>query len=340
MKQAVLIISLLLMFITGICAWWFWHDMQTQLNAPLKLDARIDFTIKPGTGLRTVTHELKNMGLMYQPYYLLIEARRQGKESRIKAGEYEISPGTTPLQLLDQFVAGKVKQHALTLIEGWSFAQLLNAVKNNQILQQSPDLIDGHRAMAILQNPEFSPEGQFFPDTYHFPRGTTDIQFLQRVYDKMQLVLAEEWEQRSGNLPYQSPYEALVMASLIEKETALPEERGDVAGVFVRRLQRGMKLQTDPTVIYAMGDQYGGKLLRKDLDIDSPYNTYVYAGLPPTPIALAGRESLRAALHPEEGNTLYFVARGDGSHQFSETLDEHNKAVARYILGKQNNEKQ
>jgi UPF0755 protein len=280
------------------------------------------------------------MGLMYQPYYLLIEARRQGKESRIKAGEYEISPGTTPLQLLDQFVAGKVKQHALTLIEGWSFAQLLNAVKNNQILQQSPDLIDGQSLMAILQNPDFSPEGQFFPDTYHFPRGTTDIQFLQRVYDKMQLVLAEEWEQRSENLPYQSPYEALIMASLIEKETALPEERGDVAGVFVRRLQRGMKLQTDPTVIYAMGDQYGGKLLRKDLDIDSPYNTYVYAGLPPTPIALAGRESLRAALHPEEGNTLYFVARGDGSHQFSETLDEHNKAVARYILGKQNNEKQ
>jgi len=237
-------------------------------------------------------------------------------------------------------VAGKVKQHALTLIEGWSFAQLLNAVKNNQILQQSADLIDGQRLMAILQNPDFSPEGQFFPDTYHFPRGTTDIQFLQRVYDKMQLVLAEEWEQRSENLPYQSPYEALIMASLIEKETALPEERGDVAGVFVRRLQRGMKLQTDPAVIYAMGDQYGGKLLRKDLDIDSPYNTYVYAGLPPTPIALAGRESLRAALHPEEGNTLYFVARGDGSHQFSETLDEHNKAVARYILGKQNNEKQ
>jgi UPF0755 protein len=339
MKQTVVIISLLLIFITGICAWWFWLDMQTQLNAPLKLDTRIEFTIKPGTGLKSISLELKNMGLMQQPYYLLIEARRQGKEGRIKAGEYEINPGTTPLQLLEQFVTGKVKQHALTLIEGWSFAQVLEAIKNNQVLQQSPGLIDGQSLMAALQNPDLSPEGQFFPDTYHFPKGTTDIQFLQRAYDKMQQVLAEEWDQRSENLPYQAPYEALVMASLVEKETAMPAERGDVAGVFVRRLQRGMKLQTDPTVIYAMGDQYGGKLLRKHLDIDSPYNTYVYEGLPPTPIALAGRESLHAALHPEAGNTLYFVAKGDGSHYFSDTLDEHNKAVAKYILNKQNNEK-
>jgi len=340
MKQTVLIISLLLIFITGVCAWLFWLDMQKQLNDPLNVDTRIDFAIKPGTGLKTVSYELKTLGLMQQPYYLLIEARRQGKESQIKAGEYEINPGTTPLQLLDQFVAGKVKQHALILIEGWSFAQVLETIKNNRILQQSPELIDGQSLMAALLKPDISPEGQFFPDTYHFPRGTTDIQFLQRAYDKMQMVLAEEWEQRSENLPYQSPYEALIMASLIEKETALPEERGNIAGVFVRRLQRGMKLQTDPTVIYAMGDQYEGKLLRKDLDIDSPYNTYVYAGLPPTPIALAGRESLRAALHPEEGNTLYFVAKGDGSHHFSETLDEHNRAVSRYILSKHNNEKE
>ena len=340
MKQAVIIVSLLLMVITGVCAGWFWHDMQTQLNTPLKLDAPMYFTITPGTGLKTVGHELKNLGLMNQPYYLLLEARRQDKEGKVKAGEYEINPGTTPLQLLDQFVAGKVKQHVLTLVEGWSFAQVLAAIQNNQILQQSPGQADGKNIMFALQSPDFSPEGQFFPDTYHFPMGTTDIQFLQRAYDKMQQVLAEEWEQRSENLPYQSPYEALITASLIEKETALPEERGDIAGVFVRRLQRGMKLQTDPTVIYAMGDQYDGKLLRKDLGIDSPYNTYVYAGLPPTPIALTGRESLHAALHPKEGDSLYFVAKGDGSHYFSATLDEHNNAVARFILGKQNNEKE
>lgn len=319
---------------------WLWHDMQTQLNSPVKLDVKTDFIIKPGTGLKTIANDLKAMGLMKQSYYLLFEARRQDKEGKIKAGEYEIIPGTTPLQLLDLFVAGKVKQHTLTLIEGWSFAQVMESIRNHPVLEKTPDLTDGESVMAALLKPEVSPEGQFFPDTYHFPRGTTDLQFLQRAYDKMQQVLAEEWEQRSDNLPYQSPYEALIMASLIEKETGLPEERGDVAGVFVRRLQMGMRLQTDPTVIYAMGDQYDGRLLRKDLIIDSPYNTYVYAGLPPTPIALSGRESLHAALHPKDGKTLYFVAKGDGSHHFSETLEEHNRAVAKYILGKQNNEKE
>ena len=319
---------------------WLWHDMQNQLNSPLNLDTQTDFIIKPGTGLKTIANDLKTMGLMNQPYYLLFEARRQGKEGRIKAGEYEIIPGTTPLQLLDQFVAGKVKQHTLTLIEGWSFTQVIEAIRNHPVLEQTPDLTDGETVMTTLQKPEVSPEGQFFPDTYHFPIGTSDIQFLQRAYDKMQHVLAEEWEQRSDNLPYQSPYEALIMASLIEKETGLPEERGDIAGVFVRRMQKGMRLQTDPTVIYAMGDQYDGRLLRKDLTIDSPYNTYVYAGLPPTPIALTGSESLHAALHPKEGKTLYFVSRGDGSHHFSETLEEHNRAVAKYILGKQKNEKE
>lgn len=319
---------------------WLWHDMQNQLNSPLNLDTQTDFIIKPGTGLKTIANDLKTMGLMNQPYYLLFEARRQGKEGRIKAGEYEIIPGTTPLQLLDQFVAGKVKQHTLTLIEGWSFTQVIEAIRNHPVLEQTPDLTDGETVMTTLQKPEVSPEGQFFPDTYHFPKGTSDIQFLQRAYDKMQHVLAEEWEQRSDNLPYQSPYEALIMASLIEKETGLPEERGDIAGVFVRRMQKGMRLQTDPTVIYAMGDQYDGRLLRKDLTIDSPYNTYVYAGLPPTPIALTGSESLHAALHPKEGKTLYFVSRGDGSHHFSETLEEHNRAVAKYILGKQKNEKE
>jgi UPF0755 protein len=339
-KRAVIIISLLLISITGVCTMWLWHDMQNQLNSPLNLDTQTDFIIKPGTGLKTIANDLKTMGLMNQPYYLLFEARRQGKEGRIKAGEYEIIPGTTPLQLLDQFVAGKVKQHTLTLIEGWSFTQVIEAIRNHPVLEQTPDLTDGETVMTTLQKPEVSPEGQFFPDTYHFPKGTSDIQFLQRAYDKMQHVLAEEWEQRSDNLPYQSPYEALIMASLIEKETGLPEERGDIAGVFVRRTQKGMRLQTDPTVIYAMGDQYDGRLLRKDLTIDSPYNTYVYAGLPPTPIALTSRESLHAALHPKEGKTLYFVSRGDGSHHFSETLEEHNRAVAKYILGKQKNEKE
>ena len=288
--------------------------------------------------LKSVSAELESLGLIKRPYYLLIEARRQGREGRIKAGEYIIMPGTTPLQLLDQFVAGKVKQYAITLVEGWTFAQVMDAVKNDVILKQTLNSIDGNNVMLALQEPGLSPEGQFFPDTYHFPRDTTDIQFLQRAHAKMQEVLAEEWQDRAAGLPYQTLYAALILASLIEKETGLSEERADIAGVFVRRLQRDMKLQTDPTVIYAMGKDFDGNIRRKNLEIDSPYNTYLYAGLPPTPIALPGRESLHAALHLGDGNTLYFVAKGDGSHHFSETLAEHNEAVAKYQLNSQKDE--
>ena len=338
MKRAIVFLSLLLIVIAGICGLWFWHDMQTQLHAPLELNSEIDFIIQPGMSLKSVGAELENLGLIKRPYYLLIEARRQGREGRIKAGEYVIGPGTTPLQLLDQFVAGKVKQYAITLIEGWTFAQVMDAVKNDVILKQTLNSIDGNNVMLALQEPGLSPEGQFFPDTYHFPRGTTDIQFLQRAHAKMQEVLAEEWQDRAAGLPYQTLYAALILASLIEKETGLSEERADIAGVFVRRLQRDMKLQTDPTVIYAMGKDFDGNIRRKNLEIDSPYNTYLYAGLPPTPIALPGRESVHAALHPGDGNTLYFVAKGDGSHHFSETLAEHNEAVAKYQLNSQKDE--
>jgi UPF0755 protein len=193
---------------------------------------------------------------------------------------------------------------------------------------------DGKTVMSALGYPEVHPEGRFFPDTYHFPSGMTDIEFLQRAYDTMVAVLDEEWQQKAEGLPYKTADEALIMASIIEKETAVASERVTIAGVFVRRLQKGMKLQTDPTVIYAMGENYNGNIRRKDLKTDSPYNTYVVAGLPPTPIALPGVEAIHAALHPEQGETLYFVAKGDGSHYFSKTLKEHNRAVAKYQLGK------
>ncbi len=336
MKQSLLIVSLLLCVITGLAGSWFWYDMRTQLNRPLSLQTETEFIIEPGMSFNEVSEQLKTADLMSQPHYLLIEARRLGKATRIKAGEYSISPGTTPLQLLDQFVAGKVRQYELALIEGWSYAQVIQTVHNHPALQKTLESTDGKTVMAKLQKPEISPEGQFFPDTYHFPRGTTDIQFLQRAHDKMQSVLADKWAQRAEGLPYQSPYEALIMASLIEKETGVAEERPEIAGVFVRRLQSNMKLQTDPTVIYAMGEDYDGNIRRADLSLDSPYNTYVYAGLPPTPIALAGHAALDAALHPAEGKTLYFVARGDGSHHFSETLEEHNSAVAKYQLNQGN----
>lgn len=333
MKQAVLVICLLTILSTCLLGIWFWHDMQTQLHAPLMIDREIEYTIKPGMSLQSVSRELGQLGIIRQPYYLVIEARRQAVAGKLRAGEYVITPGTTPLQLLDQFVAGKVKQYALTLIEGWNFRQMMDAVTSCPDLKQTLHDANGKTVMTALDNPELSPEGQFFPDTYHFPKNTTDIEFLRRAYNKMQEVLNNEWEQRAENLPYVRSYDALIMASIIEKETSVPEEREQIAGVFVRRLIKGMLLQTDPTVIYAMGENYDGNIRRKDLSIDSPYNTYLHTGLPPTPIALPGLASIKAALHPEEGNTLYFVAKGDGSHHFSETLSEHNKAVAKYQLG-------
>ena len=312
--------------------------MQLVLNSPLQNNRAMDFTIEPGMSLQSISTRLREMGLIKQPYYLVIEARRTRKDGKLKAGEYVISPGTTPRQLLDQFVIGKVKQYGLTIIEGWTFAQLMETIGNNTILTHTLNAADNSSVMSALGYPELSPEGQFFPDTYYFPRGTTDLDFLQRANHAQQEILAQEWEQRAENLPYKTPYEALIMASLIEKETGLTEERAEIAGVFVRRLQKGMKLQTDPTVIYAMGKNFDGNLRRQDLTIDSPYNTYVYTGLPPTPIALPGRDAIHAALHPADNNTLYFVARGDGSHHFSETLNEHNKAVARYQLDRKSNE--
>lgn len=335
MKQALIVITLLIVTVICASAWWLWNDMQNVLNSPLPNRTAVEFTIEPGMSVQSISNRLMESGLIRQPYYLVFEARRTRKEEKLKAGEYVISPGTTPRQLLDQFVAGKVKQYAITLIEGWTFVQMMEAIRKDTVLAHTTGTTDAAAVMSAMGQPGISPEGQFFPDTYHFPRGTTDVDFLRRARDAMQKILSEEWENRADNLPYKTPYEALIMASLVEKETGLKEERAEIAGVFVRRLQKGMKLQTDPTVIYAMGNSFDGNLHHRDLGIDSPYNTYVYAGLPPTPIALPGRESIHAALHPADDNTLYFVAKGDGSHYFSETLDEHNKAVTRFQLDRQ-----
>lgn len=335
MKQALIVITLLIVTVICASAWWLWNDMQNVLNSPLPNRTAVEFTIEPGMSVQSISNHLMESGLIRQPYYLVFEARRTRKEEKLKAGEYVISPGTTPRQLLDQFVAGKVKQYAITLIEGWTFVQMMEAIRKDTVLAHTTGTTDAAAVMSAMGQPGISPEGQFFPDTYHFPRGTTDVDFLRRARDAMQKILSEEWENRADNLPYKTPYEALIMASLVEKETGLKEERAEIAGVFVRRLQKGMKLQTDPTVIYAMGNSFDGNLHHRDLGIDSPYNTYVYAGLPPTPIALPGRESIHAALHPADDNTLYFVAKGDGSHYFSETLDEHNKAVTRFQLDRQ-----
>ncbi len=231
-------------------------------------------------------------------------------------------------------VAGDVKTYNLTVIEGWTFAQMLDAVRTHPALAHTLAEDAGADAvMEALGQPGQHPEGRFFPDTYQFPRATTDVALLRRAYRRMQRVLAEEWRQRGENLPLDTPYEALILASIIERETGVPEERARIAGVFVERLERGMRLQTDPTVIYGLGDEFEGDLRFRHLRTDTPYNTYTRGGLTPTPIALPSRAAIHAALHPERRGELYFVSTGDGRHVFSRTLEEHNRAVIEYQLG-------
>lgn len=332
MKKTILLIFPGIIIIGVAAAWWLATDIQRQLQLPLALHTPTVLKIKPGTSLTALTNEIVSRGWLPHPYYLIFEGRRRGLATSIKAGEYELKPGITPMALLDRVVAGKVIQYSLTIPEGWTFKQIIDFVENSDELERTLGSLKPEYIMQEIGATGQLPEGRFFPETYHFPAGTTDVQFLRRAYETMQSTLMEEWRHRVITLPYRTPYEALIMASIIEKETALPEERGKIAGVFVRRLQRGIKLQTDPTVIYAMGATFDGNIRQQDLSIDSPYNTYLIKGLPPTPIAAPGRASIRAALHPEEGSALYFVATGDGRHHFSNTLPEHKRAVAKYQL--------
>jgi UPF0755 protein len=262
-------------------------------------------------------------------------AHFSGDATRIKAGEYEVPAGTTPPALLDLLISGKVIQRAVTLVEGWTFRQVLAALSEDTRLVKELGKAAPGDVMERLGRSGQHPEGRFFPDTYNFTKGTTDLDILRRAYERMEQVLAQEWEQRREDLPLATPEEAVILASIVEKETGLASERPAIAGVFIRRLELGMKLQTDPTVIYGLGDAFDGNLTRAHLRGDTPYNTYVHPGLPPTPIALPGRQAIHAVLHPEDGDSLYFVAKGDGSHHFSTNLAEHNRAVRQYQLGRQ-----
>lgn len=314
-----------------------WYTITTKLDTPInaKNDKKLYYLIKPGVSLKEVSFGLYQEKIVDNPYYLILAAKLLGYESRIKAGEYLLPLSLTYRELLEKFIQGKVIQHALTLVEGWSYIEVMHAINNNvHLIKKLPSNIDKKNIMEKLGAPNIDAEGRFFPETYFFPSGTTDIDFLHRAYIKMEHVLAEEWSGRALDLPYKQPIEALIMASIVEKETAVANERSEIAGVFVRRLKKGMKLQADPTVIYAIRQTYDGNIRRKDLKIDSPYNTYFYRGLPPTSIGLVGVESIHATLHPENGDSLYFVAKNDGTHHFSKTLAEHNRAVKKYQLGK------
>jgi UPF0755 protein len=254
--------------------------------------------------------------------------------TRLQAGQYRLDPGMTPQALLETLARGAVVQRTLTLVEGQTFRELLTLVHASDKLRHTLQDLDTDELMAALGHADEHPEGRFLPDTYHFPIGTTDRDFLQRAYRAMAELLAKEWVDREADLPLKSAYEALILASIVEKETGLAAERPLIAGVFISRLEQGMRLQTDPTVIYGMGEDFDGNIRSKDLRADTPYNTYTRYGLPPTPIAMPGADAIRAVLHPEKKGYLYFVARGNGAHYFSRTLEEHNRAVQKFQLGK------
>ncbi len=292
----------------------------------------IRYAIERGSSFRKVSYDLSEKGVLKEPRYLAWSARWTGKADRIQAGEYYIPPGTTAEELLDLFVQGKVVQHSITLVEGWTFRQMMDAINRDKELAHTVQGLSDDEIMERLGYPDVHPEGRFLPETYQFPSGTSDLDVLRRAYRDMQTLLIAEWARRDGGLPYKTPEDALIMASIIEKETGRADERGRIAGVFVRRLKRNMRLQTDPTVIYGLGEAFDGNLRRRDLERDTPYNTYRRKGLPPTPIAMPGAESILAALHPESGEELYFVAKGDGSHHFSSSFREHRQAVVKYQL--------
>jgi len=319
--------------VLSVSLWLVWRD----LNTPLPVAAaQTLFTVPTGTPLSKVTDDLNRQGLLSRPRLLTWYARLSGDATRIHAGEYQVNPGTTPLSLLDKLLDGDVYLHQFTIIEGWRFDDLIAA------LRAEPAIAAGSfgrsEIMAALGQPNLHPEGQFLPDTYSFPRGTEELELLRLAHTALQELLSSAWMNRSFEVQLDGPYEALILASIVEKETALADERRKISGVFHRRLQRNMRLQTDPTVIYGLGPDFDGNLRRRDLVSDTPYNTYTRAGLPPTPIALAGRAAIEAAVTPDSSNDLYFVATGlpDRSHNFSPTLEEHNQAVRVYLQRQRN----
>lgn len=301
------------------------------LDEPLDVPAGgFDFVLEQGTSLSRLAQELAASGVLANPRALAIYGRWHGLAGRIKAGEYRIEAGATPTSLLDQLVEGRVLQHPLTIVEGWTFAQLREALATDARLRHTLTGLSDEEVMARIGHAGIHPEGRFLPDTYYFLRGTSDEDFLRRAFRAMSDFLAQAWAGRESGLPLKSPEEALILASIVEKETGEAGERPRIAGVFVERLRKGMRLETDPTVIYGMGDAFDGNLRRRDLRTDTPYNTYTRKGLPPTPIAIPGPDAIEAVLHPQVDGALFFVSKGDGSHHFSSTYEEHQRAVNRY----------
>lgn len=326
---SIIVALILLIGMTVVTGYWMYNNA---LQQPLNIQALQIVEVPNGTSPNAMLAQLEKQGIIKDTFWLKLYWRFELKGQSIHAGEYEIKPGMDIKDLIAIWLKGEVTHYRITLVEGWNFKQIRAALAKQTALKQLTTEMTNQQIMAELGDPDRHPEGLFFPDTYLFMRGNSDLDILKQAHKRLNAVLEEEWKHKAENLPYEDAYQALIMASIIEKETGVGSERGQIASVFVRRLQKGMLLQTDPTVIYGMGERYNGKITRNDLKQSTPYNTYVITGLPPTPIAMVGREAIYAALHPVEGKALYFVAKGDGSHEFSETLMEHNRAVKKYQL--------
>ena len=312
----------------GFSAW----KLDSALKQPLNLTQEQLLDVPAGSTPTGTFNRLEADGVLDGAFWLRLYWRFNLDGQPLHSGEYRMTPGLTAEGLIGLWQRGEVVQYSLTLVEGWNVRQVRSALAKHEKIVQTLSGLSDSQVMDKLGHPGVFPEGRFFPDTYRFVRGMTDVEFLKKAYNRLDDVLAQEWSKRAADAPYTDPYQALIMASLVEKETGVPEERGQIAGVFVRRMKVGMLLQTDPTVIYGLGERYNGKLTRAHLKEANPYNTYMIAGLPPTPIAMVGREAIHAALNPVSGSSLYFVARGDGSHIFSDDLDAHNAAVREFQL--------
>ena len=330
------------LLIAGICAavlvvtgtgLWAWQGLDS-LSKPVVMTEPVLFDVPGGTAFSEVARQLEARGLVEKSLWVRVYGRLFPDQARIKAGEYEFTDGMTAEAMLAKMVSGDTKHWSVQFIEGWTFSDMRAALAASERLEKLTSEWPVEQIMEAVGAEGEHPEGRFFPDTYLFTSSESDLDLLRRSFRRMETVLAEEWENREEGLPYASAYEALIMASIVERETGAPKERDQVAGVFVRRLQKGMRLQTDPTVIYGMGDKYQGRIGSRDLRTHTPYNTYRINGLPPTPIALPGREAIHASMHPGAGKALYFVARGDGTHKFSNTLAEHQKAVRAFQLNR------
>jgi len=316
-----------LMVLGMSAAGWVLYFANTPVHLP---QSPYEFTLKHGSSLRTIARQFSAEGLIPEPWSFIVLAKALGKEVEIKAGNYQLDREITPFQLVKKITKGDVSQSEIVFIEGWNFSQMRKALDEHPAIRHDTTGLSDRELLNRLGVEEENAEGLFFPDTYYFSNGMSDLSVLKRAYQIMGQRLEDAWRERSQNLPYSTPYEALIMASIIEKETGRSGERPMIAAVFINRLRIGMRLQTDPTVIYGLGETFDGNLHKRDLSTDNAYNTYTRSGLPPGPIAMPGWASIHAALHPGETAALYFVSKGDGTHQFSRSLAEHNQAVARY----------